>query len=95
MVGLKLLTTLSGWWLPSVVGDQPFFNGPAQLHGGAIPPKDNQASKKDSHHTQGIVTIRRYGGHWLHYLHENANFYFHSAWVFVKYIGLKIIKELR
>ena len=56
---LKLNTTLCGWQLLSVVGDQHFLGRPAQLQERAIPPKENKAPKKDSHHKQGIVKIHR------------------------------------
>ena len=56
---LKLNTTLCGWQLLSVVGDKHFLGRPAQLQERAIPPKENKAPKKDSHHPQGIGTTHR------------------------------------
>ena len=55
----KLNNTLCGWQLLSVVGDKHFLGRPAQLQERAIPPKENKAPKKDSHHKQGVVKIHR------------------------------------
>ena len=82
---LKSVTTLCGWGLPSLGGDQ-FLGGEFCLGGIAPPwvwagrPKTDLSPQAGPIHRGWSPTSKN--------LHENINYNFHSTSMFVKYIGL-------
>ena len=87
----KSVTTLCGWGLASLAGEQPFLGGEFCLGGVApssvwagLPKKGFSLPIEERPHPQRVVTD--FKNH-----HENVTFYFHSASMFVKYLGIKSI----
>ena len=87
---MKSVTTLYGWSLPSLSGDQTLLGGEFCLGGvdppwvqAGLPKKGLSPSIEGRSHTQKFVTD-------LKNVHENHNFYFHSTSMFVKYLDINI-----
>ena len=72
---MNSVTTLRGWGLPYLGGDQPFlFRGVAPPWS---PPIEGRPPKQ-----MEVTDFKN--------LHKNVNFYIYSTSMFVKYLGLEI-----